>query len=93
MKLLYRGIAYEINGQSGPRSKAIEPAIQSQKNCRYRGSTYRRQTQRQPEAHLAAVSTTTLMYRGHSYERQLPAFSMEQPLPALRSDWQLHPQA
>ena len=75
MKMLYRGVAYELNYQS------VQTAPQSHVRLTYRGQTYHRQPQLAGNKLRATIAAVTLTYRGHSYERQMPAFNGTQSLP------------
>ncbi|NJN48982.1 MAG: DUF4278 domain-containing protein [Alkalinema sp. RL_2_19] len=88
MQLLYRGIAYQLNNQSGQSPSATETspvksATPTNVRLTYRGQTY----ERQPQQALATkrsnnVANVTLMYRGQTYNRQLAAFPEPQPVSA-----------
>lgn len=77
MKLLYRGIPYEINNQpvqSPLATETSEPTTQPKVQLRYRGSIYTYQTPSQPqlvaEADFPNVRIIDLMYRGQTYQRK-----------------------
>lgn len=97
MKLLYRGIPYEMNGQSYQSQVAIEstelttePMPRPNVQLRYRGSTYDYQPQPKllSEADLANVSTVTLRYRGQTYQRQVSVPQADPCPPVLHHSWQ-----
>mgnify|MGYP002777053077 FL=1 len=94
MKLLYRGIPYEVsnNNQSAPSSCDTTP--QNKVRLIYRGLTY----EYEPQARLSSEAlpsdapTVTLMYRGQAYQRKLfPVQPYQQPR-ALNWRWQFNSQ-
>lgn len=93
MKLLYRGVPYEINNQSTQSplaTETTEPTTQSKVQLRYRGNVYDYQPQPQlvSEADLADAPTVTLMYRGQTYQRKLSTPRAYQSPRALNWRWQ-----